>query len=93
MRTLIDFEFVFRASLLFFVWVYRQYWFLRFYLLVFLTLLNVVQLLCSLSGWLHLNCFSIGTRFIGAETNYRIAHNLGILLMNSNCFAIFSAAF
>ena len=25
----------------------------------------------------------------GAETNCRIAHNLGILLMNSNCFAIF----
>ena len=24
----------------------------------------------------------------GAETNCRIAHNLGILLMNSNCFAI-----
>ena len=24
-----------------------------------------------------------------AETNCRIAHNLGILLMNSNCFAIF----
>ena len=38
---------------------------------------NVVQLLCSLSGWLHLNC------------SCRIAHNLGILLMNSNCFATF----
>ena len=25
----------------------------------------------------------------GAETNCRIAHNLAILLMNSNCFAIF----
>ena len=25
----------------------------------------------------------------GAETNCRIAHNLGIRLMNSNCFAIF----
>ena len=25
----------------------------------------------------------------GAETNCRIVHNLGILLMNSNCFAIF----
>ena len=54
---------------------------------------NVVQLLCSLNGWLHLNCSSIGTGFNGAETNYRIVHNLGILLMNSNCFAIFSAAF
>ena len=49
---------------------------------------NVVQLLCSLSGWLHLNCYSIGTGFNGAETNCRIAYNLGILLMNSNCFAI-----
>ena len=29
------------------------------------------------------------TGFNGAETNCRIAHNLGILLMNSNCFAIF----
>ena len=48
-----------------------------------------VQLLCSLSRWLHLNCFSIGTGFNGAETNCRTAHNLGILLMNSNCFAIF----
>ena len=27
--------------------------------------------------------------FNGTETNCRIAHNLGILLMNSNCFAIF----
>ena len=25
----------------------------------------------------------------GAETNCRIAYNLGILLMNSNCFAMF----
>ena len=50
---------------------------------------NVVQLLCSLSGWLHLNCSLIGTEFNGAETNCRISHNLGILLMNSNCFAIF----
>ena len=34
------------------------------YLLVFLILLvNVVQLLCSLSGWLHLNRSSIGTGF------------------------------
>ena len=49
---------------------------------------NVVQLLCLLSGWLHLHCSSIGTGFNGAETNCRIAHNLGILLMNSNCFAI-----
>ena len=50
---------------------------------------DIVQLLCSLSGWLHLNCSSIGTGFNGAETNCRIAHNLGILLINSNCFAIY----
>ena len=49
---------------------------------------NVVQLLCSLSEWLHPNCSSIGTEFNGAQTNCRIAHNLGILPMNSNCFAI-----
>ena len=48
---------------------------------------NVVQLLCSLSGWLHLNCSTIGTGFNGAETNYGIAHGLGILLINSNCFS------
>ena len=50
---------------------------------------NVVQLLCSLSGWLHLNCSLIGTGFNGAKTNSRIAHNLGIQLMSSNCFATF----
>ena len=50
---------------------------------------NIVQLLCSLSRWLHLSCSSIGTGFDGAETNCTNAHNLGILLMNSNCFAIF----
>ena len=50
---------------------------------------NVVQLLCSLSGWLHLSCSSIGTGFDGAETNCKIADNIGILLKNSNCFAIF----
>ena len=27
---------------------------------------------------------------IGAETTYEVASNLGILLMNSNCFAIYS---
>ena len=48
-----------------------------------------VQLLCSLSGWLHLNCSSIGTGFNGAETNCRIEHSLGILLMNSNRFVTY----
>mgnify|MGYP001798299747 FL=1 len=50
---------------------------------------NIAPLLCSHSGWLHLNCSSIGTGFKGAETNCRTAYNLGILLMNSNRFAIF----
>ena len=101
---------------------------------------NIVQLLCSLCGWLHLNCstiahfqftlqcsqnlqvnancsflihfftvfwepgldldsfvcehwsiiwkWPIGTGFNGAETNCGIGDGLGILLMNSNCFAI-----
>ena len=49
---------------------------------------SVVQLLCSLNGWLHLNFSSICTGFNGTKTNCRIAHNLGILLMNSNCFAV-----
>ena len=52
---------------------------------------KVVQLLCSLSGWLYLNCYSIGTGFNGAETNVYIgfAFSLCILLMKSNCFAIY----
>ena len=33
------------------------------------------------------------TGFNGAETNCRIARNLGILLMNSNCFVIFRYVF
>ena len=79
-----------RASLLLFV-VWRVPRILDFTVLSigFPYFTNVVQLLCSLSGWLHLNCSSIGTGFNGAETNCRIAHNLGILLMNSNCFAIY----
>ena len=79
-----------RASLLLFV-VWRVPRILVFTVLSvgFPYFTNVVQLLCSLSGWLHLNCFSIGTGFNGAETNCRTALNLGILLMNSNCFAIF----
>ena len=50
---------------------------------------NAVQVLCSRCCWLHLNCSSTGTGFNEAEPNSRIAHNVGILLMNSNCFAIF----
>ena len=40
-------------------------------------------LLCSHCGWLLLKCSTIGIGFNGAETNCRIAHILGILLMNS----------
>ena len=38
---------------------------------------------CSHCGWLLLKCSAIGIGFNGAETNCRIAHILGILLMNS----------
>ena len=39
--------------------------------------------LCSRCGWLLLKCSAVGIGFNGAETNCRIAHILGILLMNS----------
>ena len=39
--------------------------------------------LCLHCGWLLLKCSAIGIGFNGAETNCRIAHILGILLMNS----------
>ena len=55
-----------------------------------LVLLKIIAVtVLTYSGWIHLNCSSIGTKFNGAETNSRIAHDLGNLLMNSNCFAIF----
>ena len=38
---------------------------------------------CSHCGWLLLKCSAIGIGFNGVETNCRIAHILGILLMNS----------
>ena len=90
MRALIDFVFRARVCCFLLCGVCRESWFLYMVLFVgFPYFTNVVQLLCSLSGWLHMNCSSIGTGFSGAETNFRIAHNLGILLMNSNCFAFF----
>ena len=46
-----------------------------------LPILTFVQKLCSHSGWLLLKWSVIG--FNGAETNCRIAHVLGILLMIS----------
>ena len=90
MRTLIDFEFVSHARACCFLLcsVCSEYFFYGLSV-GFLYLTNVAQLLCSLSGWLHLNCASIGTEFNGAETNCRTGRNLGILPMNSNCFAIF----
>ena len=52
-------------------------------LLNFRESINASQL-CSHCGWLLLKCSAIGIGFNGAETNYcRIAHILGILLMNS----------
>ena len=97
MCALIDFEFVFYArACCFFLIMWRVPRILVFTVLSvgFHYFTNVVQLLCSLSGWLHLNCSSTGTGFNGAKTNCRIAHNLDILMKNSNCFAIFfSAAF
>ena len=46
-------------------------------------------LLCSHCGWLLLKCSAIGIGFNGAETNCRIEHILGILLMNSSNTDIF----
>ena len=89
-RSLIDFEFAFHArAFLFVVWHVPQILVFTVLSVGFPYFTNVVQLLCSLSGWLHLNCSSVVPGFNGVETNCRIAHNSGILLMNSNCFAIF----
>ena len=54
-------------------------------------------ILCSIFSSAHTwsklmsaSCEEALTLFIGAEANYcRIARNLGILLMNSNCFAMY----
>ena len=88
MCALFGFEFVFhtRACCFLLCGVCREHCFLRFYLLV---LLNVVHLLYSLSGMVHLNCSLNGTRFNETKTSCIIAHNLCILLMNTNCIAIF----
>ena len=96
MRTLIDFEFVFhaRACCCFFVaWRVPRIPVFTVLSVGFPYFTNVVQLLYSLSEWLHLNCSSVGTGFNGAETSCRVAHNLGILLMNSNYFAFFQQHF
>ena len=42
-----------------------------------------MSVILHVSGWLLLKCSAIGIGFNGAETNCRIAHILGILLMNS----------
>ena len=50
----------------------------------------VFSLSVCLSVYIHLYNENNHMMWInGAESNGRIAHNLGILLMNSNCFAIF----
>ena len=52
---------------------------------------RLLEKLCSHCGWLLLKCSAIGIGFNGAETNCRIAHILGILLMNSCNTDIFLA--
>ena len=54
------------------------YYFILFYF-IFLAYTNV----CSHGGWLLLKQSAIGIGFNGADTNCRIAHVLGILLMIS----------
>ena len=51
--------------------------------IIFHTHIYVLSVTCSHCGWLLLKCSAIGIGFNGAETNCRIAHILGILLMNS----------
>ena len=53
------------------------------YYFIFLAYTNVYSVLSSHSGWLLLKWSAIGIGFNGAETNCRIAHILGILLMIS----------
>ena len=60
----------------------------QFHLMVFSSVflsctVHFVQSLCSHSGWLLLTWSAIGLGFDGAETNCRIAHILGTLLMIS----------
>ena len=46
-----------------------------------------------LQGWItKQNVRRLRRNLNGAETSCRVAHNLGILLMNSDCFAIFFLA-
>ena len=70
MRALFGLEFVFffHASLILFV-VWRVPRILVFMVLSvgFLYFTNVVQIPCSLSGWLHLNCSLVGIGFNGAK--------------------------
>ena len=53
------------------------------YYFIFLAYTNVCSVMSSHSGWLLLKWSTVGTGFDGAETNCRIAHVLGILLMIS----------
>ena len=59
------------------------YFILTVIILFSLPILTFIQLPSSHSGWLLLKWSTIGTGFDGAETNCRIAHVLGILLMIS----------
>ena len=59
------------------------YFILTVIILFPLPILTFIQLLSSHSGWLLLKWSTIGTGFDGVETNCRIAHVLGMLLMIS----------
>ena len=59
------------------------YFILTVIILFSLPIPTFVIKLSSHSGWLLLKWSTIGTGFDGAETNCRIAHVLGILLMIS----------
>ena len=59
------------------------YFILTVIILFSLPILAFVQHLSSHSGWLLLKWSAIGIGFDGAETNCRISHVLGILLMIS----------
>ena len=66
----------------------------RYVWLVFLTLLMLFCYCAHLvSGSTSIVLQLVQTGFNVAEISCRIARNLGVLLMNSNCFAIISSAF
>ena len=80
------FKFLFfaRACFLFCIVASYAYFYLTVSVLFFSpVLVLVVQSLCSQSGWLLLKWSTIGLGFDEAQTNCRVAHILGTLLMIS----------